>query len=189
MGSLAHNSQKEEKNTILKKKKRNQEKHYEICIYLQSSPVVVAACSTDSAVARQARRVRGSNNGQDNGNGNGNSGQGNGGQGNNNGAQGNNDGGQGNNGNDNGPGNNNGKGHGRDRNAIGKVSKGREKLDRKGNSHQRYQVTVDGIPVFGHHEVVHRSKGNGRERVTNDAMPAFLDLIIILAALMSSRQS
>jgi Zn-dependent metalloprotease len=118
--------------------------------------LVVGACSTDIAFAKNDS-VRGSSNGQ--GNGPGNSSQQGGGA-----SEGN--------------ANNNGQGHayGRDRNTIGRVSNGREKADSKGNKHQRFQVTVDSIPVFGHHEVVHKNQGNGRERITKDVMPGFVDI-------------
>ena len=44
---------------------------------------------------------------------------------------------------------------------LGKLKKGKDRTDLKGNSHERYQLTFDEVPIFGRHEVV-RVKGGGR---------------------------
>jgi Zn-dependent metalloprotease len=55
---------------------------------------------------------------------------------------------------------------------VGRIPLGAPKIDRAGNKHERFQTTVDGIPVYGHHAVVHTTARDGRTRVTGADLPS-----------------
>ena len=48
------------------------------------------------------------------------------------------------------------------------------RTDVAGGTHERYQFTVNGVPVFGRHEVVHHDC-NGNERIHDDPLPKDID--------------
>jgi Zn-dependent metalloprotease len=55
-----------------------------------------------------------------------------------------------------------------------KLAKATKRVDLIGNSHERFQVTFDDIPVFGMHEIIHQRAADGAIRFKEDPMASSL---------------